>query len=252
MNCVYCGVTNNLNTTFQITLDDGQKIQVSICDEHAEDATVKTAKEAYLLKQKQIEQFLEQAKALGLNISINNGNNLSVASALVKPVPLKPQQHNNYDDIIDDPNAMIVDTDTLDQRSSMVQTVGAAEFGVVDSIRTNTLSDKLDPNVLRGKAKITMAEGRQGIPIAIPEQRIDGTGTTRIAINNNMNDVKLQNAFKKMAESSMKDQGPDFAKSGYRNSTHRCTFCHGECTIRDSRGTVMCPKCKGSGIISSY
>lgn len=247
MNCVYCGITNNLNTTFQITLDDGQKIQVQICDEHAEDATVKSAKVAYLSKQKQIEEFLEQAKALGLNISINNSNNLSVAS---QPVQQRPQQQ--FNDIREDPNAFIVDTDALDRSASLIQTVGAAEFGVSDTIKFNSLSDKLDPNILKGKAKITMAEGRQGIPIPIPEQRIDGTGTTRISIKKSMDDGKLQNAFKKMAESSLRNSGPDFAKAGYRNSMHECTFCRGECTIRDNRGTVMCPKCQGSGIISSY
>jgi len=73
--CVYCGASENLNTTLQITLDGGERTTVVICDEHAEDATIKSARIAYTNRQKQIDEFLAQAKLLGLNISVNPGNN---------------------------------------------------------------------------------------------------------------------------------------------------------------------------------
>ena len=82
MSCVYCGGSDNLNTTFTITIDE-EKIKVFICDEHAEDASVKTAKEAYLKKQKDIDSFLAQAKALGLNVTINNG--IPIGSCKCRP-----------------------------------------------------------------------------------------------------------------------------------------------------------------------
>lgn len=264
MNCVFCGSSNNLNTAFQISLDDGQKVQVHICDEHAEDATVKSAKTAYLNKQKQIEQFLEQAKALGLNVTFNTGNKIDIATAnnpvqqqVAERQPITERQAfrpNEMPDFDGDPN-MLIDTDRLDNGRMFTSASGSTEFGMVEGhsgLNADSFTDKLSPDVLRGKAKMAMVEGREGIPIAIPEQRIDGTGTTRITIKNNMNDVKLQNTFKKMAESSIKDHGPDFAKSGYKNSTYTCTFCRGECTIRNGNKTMMCPKCSGSGIISAY
>jgi hypothetical protein len=252
MNCVFCSSTNNLNTTFQITLDDGVKVTVKICDEHAEDATVKSAKAAYMNREKQISAFLEQAKALGLNISLNNSNNLAVATAPSRQVVSQPVVNEVFTDAVlegDD----VVDTAVLNR--SMRSVGGNTEFGMMEShssLNMSDFTDKLDPNLLRGKAKITMAEGRQGMPIAIPEKRVDGTGTTRVKITQKMNDSKLQDAFKRMADNTMRDSGPDFAHSGYKNSTSTCTFCRGDCVIKNGRETVMCPKCNGSGIISSY
>jgi hypothetical protein len=252
--CVYCGVSENLNTTLQITLDGGEKVTVSICDEHAEEATIKSARIAFTNKQKQIDDFLAQAKALGLNISINSGNNLSVAQAPAQQVPVQqivqqtPQvQPSALRPILEGDD--VVSTDLIDNK--MMRSVGGGGVESFSSFQAGSSKDKLDPSLLRGRAKITMMEGREGIPIAIPEQRVDGTGTTRIKISKRENDQNLQNRFKRMAEDSIRDRSPDF-KSGYRDSMKSCPLCHESGSIRNMNQDIVCPKCQGSGVISVY
>lgn len=251
--CVYCGVSENLNTTLQITLDNGEKVTVAICDEHAEEATIKSARVAYTNKQKQIDDFLAQAKALGLNISINTGNNLSVVQAPVQQAPVQqapqyaPQQVSQAQPILEGDD--VVSTDFIDNK--MMRSVGGGGVESFSSFQAGSSKDKLDPNLLRGRAKITMMEGREGIPIAIPERRVDGTGTTRIKISKRENDQNLQNRFKRMAEDSIRDRSPDF-KSGYRDSMKSCPLCHESGSIRNMNQDIVCPKCQGSGVISVY
>ena len=251
--CVYCGVSENLNTTLQITLDNGEKVTVAICDEHAEEATIKSARVAYTNKQKQIDDFLAQAKALGLNISINTGNNLSVVQAPVQQAPVQqapqyaPQQVSQAQPILEGDD--VVSTDFIDNK--MMRSVGGGGVESFSSFQAGSSKDKLDPSLLRGRAKITMMEGREGIPIAIPERRVDGTGTTRIKISKRENDQNLQNRFKRMAEDSIRDRSPDF-KSGYRDSMKSCPLCHESGSIRNMNQDIVCPKCQGSGVISVY
>lgn len=251
--CVYCGVSENLNTTLQITLDNSEKVTVVICDEHAEEATIKSARVAYTNKQKQIDDFLAQAKALGLNISINTGNNLSVVQAPVQQAPVQqapqyaPQQTPQTQAILEGDD--VVSTDFIDNK--MMRSVGGGGVESFSSFQAGSSKDKLDPNLLRGRAKITMMEGREGIPIAIPERRVDGTGTTRIKISKRENDQNLQNRFKRMAEDSIRDRSPDF-KSGYRDSMKSCPLCHESGSIRNMNQDIVCPKCQGSGVISVY
>lgn len=251
--CVYCGVSENLNTTLQITLDNGEKVTVAICDEHAEEATIKSARVAYTNKQKQIDDFLAQAKALGLNISINTGNNLSVVQAPVQQAPVQqapqyaPQQVPQAQPILEGDD--VVSTDFIDNK--MMRSVGGGGVESFSSFQAGSSKDKLDPSLLRGRAKITMMEGREGIPIAIPERRVDGTGTTRIKISKRENDQNLQNRFKRMAEDSIRDRSPDF-KSGYRDSMKSCPLCHESGSIRNMNQDIVCPKCQGSGVISVY
>lgn len=252
-NCVYCGATENLNTAFHITLDNGEKVKVEICDEHADDATVKTAKIAFTDKQKQIDAFLEQAKALGLNISINSNSSLAVVTnnAVAQPTQVRHNSNQHRYDVLEGDD--VIGTDMLDRHA--IQSVGGStDFGMVSSyssISMNSLTDKLDSDVLKGKARMVMVEGREGVPIAIPGQRVDGTGTTRIRINKKEDDIKLQARFKRMAEDSIAGK-VNFARDGYQGATSTCSFCKGECSIRNGADTITCPKCNGSGIISTY
>ena len=262
MSCVYCGSVINLNTTFSITINENEKVQVLICDDHAEDASVKTAKEAYNLKQRQINDFLAQAKALGLDITINDGSKLALVtepkrSAQVPDnIPVVAQ--NAVAPWFDDSSMVgddVVNTDMIDNNRSIRSVGGSTDYGLVDSYNSldrNSLSDKLDPSFFRGKAKITMAEGRDGQPIAIPEHRIDGTGSTRIKIVKTEDDQRLQTRFKKMADDSKGGKTPDFARSGYQNTMKMCPLCRGDSTIKNNGETLVCPKCNGSGMISVY
>ena len=260
MSCVYCGSPDNLNTTFAILIDE-EKIKVFICDEHAEDASVKTAKEAYLKKQKEIDAFLAQAKALGLNITINSGSQLAVANVERQAAPVQDQPQAQPQPLVrqvyNEPmmeGSDVISTEMLDSRN-MKSVGGRTDYGSVDSYSSldkGSLTEKLDPSVFRGKAKMAMVEGRGGQPLAIQEHRVDGTGTTRIQIIKKENDGKLQDRFKRMANDSLHDKTPDFAKSGYDNTIRNCPLCRGESTIINGGLTMMCPKCSGSGTISVY
>jgi hypothetical protein len=258
MSCVYCGSVINLNTTFNITIDENEKVQVFICDEHAEDASVKTAKEAYGKKQKQIDDFLAQAKALGLDITVNDSSKLSVVTDSRRPEQLVQPVTRQVVALFDDSSMVgddVVNTDMIDNNRSIRSVGGSTDYGSVDSYNSldrNSLSDKLDPSFFRGKAKITMVEGRDGQPIAIPEHRVDGTGSTRIKIIKTEDDQRLQTRFKKMADDSKGGKTPDFARSGYQNTMKMCPLCRGDCTIKNDGQTMVCPKCNGSGMISVY
>ena len=251
--CIFCESTNDLNTQFNITLDDSKKIVVKICDKHAEDATVKSAKEAYIKKQAIINEFLEKAKALGLQLS-ETSSNLTVVTTS-KPAP--SQQVDIKVDPLDgiNPNdPSVVRTGKIDHRA--FQSVGGDVNGMKvsshSSFDVSSLQDKLPDSVRDGYAQLSVMEGRGGQPITIPHKRIDGTGTTRITIKKSENDDRLQSRFKKMAQDSMTDNMPDFAHSGYQDTTRSCPICKGSGTIIQNKLNTTCPKCAGSGIISVY
>ena len=245
--CVFCDSATNLNTQMTITID-GISIDVKICDIHAEDATVKSVKEAYSVKKKKIDEVIAQARALGLNISETGG--LVVASAPIAKTQ-QPAPQPRIDEIdVNSPD--VIHTSKL---KSVVQTTGGDVGGMAiaghSSFDVNSLSEKLPDSVLQGHAEMALVEGRSGQPLAIPKTRIDGTGTTRITIQKS-DDANLQSRFKKMASDSMNGNTPDFANAGYNNTTKTCPICRGQSTIKQNKKSMLCPKCNGSGIISIY
>lgn len=236
-----------------ITLDDGSKVKVHLCDEHAEDATVKTARIAYMKKQDAINAVLEQARALGLNISESNG--LVIAQEAPKPAPQQTQVTNQptkkspvKNDLENDPD--VISTERLDSHPGMLSVGGSAGNTSVESFsshRIDGLKEKLEPSLRKGVAKMGVAEGRDGQPIMIPKVRRDGTGTTRLNIVKTSDNI-LQESFKRMAKDSIQDRVPDFARSGYSNTTRTCPICRGEGEVNGQQ----CPKCGGVGIINVY
>ncbi len=248
--CVFCNSLSNLNTEMSITVDNN-KISVHICDEHADDATVKTARDAYMRKQEEIQKVLDQAKALGLNIS-TSGSGLVIAEAPQQQTQPKTQhvtaKKSVDDDFENDPD--IIPTTRLDSHRGMNSVGGGTEFGEVESIGSfdvGGLRDKLPEDARKGVAKMAIVEGRQGQPLMIPKKRRDGTGTTVINIVKT-DDHELQESFRRMAGDSMRDNVPNFARAGYRNTTKDCPLCYGN---GEAQGRE-CPKCKGTGFISLY
>jgi len=111
--CVFCDSSTDLNTSLIVTLDNGHKITVLICDTHAEEATVKSARDAYLDKRKKIDDIIAQAKVLGVDLTENS------------PVPItsvskrEVSQHDNIDtqesnNIINPNNLNVIPTSKLD------------------------------------------------------------------------------------------------------------------------------------------
>jgi len=250
--CVYCESSENLNTSLSVTLEDGTKVTVDICDEHAEEATIKSAREAYEAKQEKIKEVMEMAKKLGLSVSDTPGG-----VAVVQPSALTPQQKppvtesKKAPDALDPNSPDVISTSRIDGAPGMVSVGGATDLGPVEShqsLQSSDLQDKLPDDVRDGAVQMGVVEGREGQPLAIQRKRVDGTGTTRVAIIKSEDDRKLQDRFKRMADDSMQDRTPDFARQGYAKTMTNCPVCRGDCEVNGD----TCPKCKGAGQISVY
>ncbi len=277
--CVFCETISDLNTQIAIKLDDGKKVTCDVCDIHAEDATAKSVKAAYLEKQSKADALIAQLKALGYDVA--KLNETKSGSGLIVPVmaeKLKPQARPDFavegavpaEDLQGDD---VIDTTVLDaKKKGMVSAAGTANYGGsqvsvaghssldATSIAASNLPTDQRAGLLqakKGKAKLAVVEGREGQPIVIEEKRVDGMGTTRIKITKNENDGKLQGRFKKMAKDSIdNDRVPNFARAGYQNTQTDCPICRGSCVVAQMVGgvkrEVSCPKCNGSGTISVY
>ena len=258
-----------------IKLDNGDKITIYVCDDHAVNATVQAVKDAYTNKQGKIEELMKQAEELGLHVSMTT-NGIAPMQEELPPVVSKPTAASNAvqpanaeqmtsqipedagkkvtvivpgagpptDDMLGDD---VVSTDIIDSNKGM-QSVGGASGGhAVDShssIDLGSLEDKLPEEARRGRVKMEMMEGRGGQPIAIPKKRVDGTGTTRINIVNTGGDSALQERFKNAAMS----EDSDF-RHGYQGATRDCPICKGTGFAENAGEEISCPKCSGTGII---
>lgn len=252
-NCIICGSSKDLNTDLTIMVDDedtGQetvgkiKVKLQVCDLHSEDTTPKMAREKYLDKKLEIDRVIAQAKALGLEINIPTSGS-KIATATKTPVPAAPQQPKQAFVAEFDDTKNVLDTGKVDSVMQRIQGVSGAVAGSAGIESHSPMApgeDKLDPIHLEGRALMGLTEGRGGQPVAIPQVRQDGTGTTRISVNQGEGDSALQRRFKNMA-------GPaDAAQQGAYGTS--CTFCHGQGNIAISKDTTdNCPKCNGSGFL---
>jgi len=260
--CVFCDTSENLNTQLSISLDNGIKVTVDVCDEHSEDATVKAARVAYMKKQGAIQALIDQAASMGLKIDIQgysvSASGLIIPQAAPKPAPAPVAQRQPPTSAA--PVAPILEgedvisTDRLDKDRTISSVGGSTAHGNIPSYTNynkSGLVDKLPEEVLKGHAKMSIIEGRAGSQHMIPEVRVDGTGTTRLKVIKST-DGALQTRFKNMAASSMNGNVANF-KDGYNEVQKRCPMCHGTCVTRMGKGKEeMCQKCNGSGIISIY
>lgn len=235
-----------------ITNEDGTKVVVKICDLHAEEATVKSAREAYNDRLDKIKQVMEQAKALGLNIEENKSGLVVAdkAARLNTPQPESRQESTKPSLLIDPSDPNVIETSRLNTREFKSVT-GAVQGQSLESHQAydaSSLKDKLDPTALEGYAQMAINEGRAGQQIAIPAIRQDRTGTTTIIINKAENDATLQARSKRLAQASMGDDSMSY-KDGYAG-IRPCPLCRGVGFINNGRTRPACPKCKGSGTIS--
>lgn len=252
--CIMCGCTDNLNTQMTITIDN-QKIVVEICDEHAEDTTVKIAREKYQDRQSQIRALLEQAKKLGLDPSAFTADTKTEPAATnQEPCKFSPVTTPAKEQIIEKSShkeeplreeeegwISTVKYESIDNKG--FTSVGGQGAQSYSSYKISGQEDILDQNLREGKVKIGLADGRGGNPVPIAQERRDGTGVTRIRIVKSENDQSLQRRFKEMANNQ--DHQPDF-RHGYSDATRTCPICRGDCVVNGKD----CPKCHGSGLIS--
>jgi hypothetical protein len=245
--CIFCNKSDNLNTQMNITIDD-QQIAVSICDEHAEEATVKTVKQAYLEKKSKIEEFLAQAQLLGIDISTNKSGLVLVESP--KPsIALEPKQTTPVVDqairdvstLLDLKDPSVVPTSKIKDRdfTSKGVTLGGEKVESYSRMNVTELEDQLPDEALQGYVKMELTEGRQGQPLAIPSLRVDKTGVTSITINKTITDEQLRRRTRLDGGYDQYDELP------------RCSLCRGSGTLKNKGLLQTCNKCKGSGYIST-
>lgn len=256
MNCIFCNTDQNVNTNMSITLEDGSKVVVHICDTHADDATVKSCREVYVEKQSKINDLIAQARALGLEIGPARPSGLVAVTINDQPKrqPVVNQASQPKHVEIDDQNRFEVDAEIVDSKQINNSVGGNVQGAAVESFGAHNISNvrKLLPaEALAGKVTIEIMEGRGKQPIALPAKRVDGTGTTIIKMVQST-DTDLQTRFKNMADRSKSDQGWNklnhFGKDGY--DFIPCPLCHGECTVKHKSDVIACPKCNGNGLIS--
>ena len=269
--CILCGSTADLNTVMGVALEDEEKtkIQVTLCDECCEDCTPKKAREAYVKKQSQINEVLAQAKALGMDLSGMSQGGLVLAQApaiaqaavvpqqtVVQPQVLFPGVSPilEGDDVI---STAIIDRGQMISVGGQVAHASGAMQANVPSHASHSLSSlqsKLPPDLRQGQARMQIIEGRGGQPLAIPSLRVDKTGVTRIRVVKS-NDHQLQQRAKRLVGESMPTEAwkrPSF-RDGYRmeQTEHRCPICSGSGEIINAGVRQLCPKCQGTGVISS-
>lgn len=266
LKCAVCGSTSNLNTSITFISENGNS-SFTICDEHMSDSLADIKSKCDEANQA-ILDLIAKAKELGLEI-VPPGLSSSMASLSTSPggvitavePPTKPQEPPTKPQVAvptpepkkpspQDLGPEYVDTERLDNNRGMASVGGSTQMGAVDSYNSlslDSLQDKLPPEVRKGVAKMALVDGVAGQKIYIPEQRRDGTGTTSIQIVKSTDD-QLQESFRRMADESRGDNTPNFARSGYANTTRTCPLCRGDGYVSNQ----VCPKCKGTGIIPTY
>lgn len=253
--CIICGSSDNLNTTMTILVDD-QKIDVKLCQEHSDDVTPRQAREAYAKKKEEIDEILAKAKQFGLELAPSSGK---IATFNKQPAPAPAIEDNKP---VPELNGELLDTAIVDAvLERKVQGIGgtvSSDYGSQVLQANNAYdignfgTDKLPAEVRRGKVKMAIAEGRCGQPMAIPEVRRDGTGTTVLRVVKGGGDAELQRRFKSHAGSVDSDGANTHAFSSGGYAVRDCPFCRGEGRIKIGEDKYQeCPKCDGSGIFGT-
>lgn len=259
--CVFCSRQDSLDAKMTVTLEDGSKAEVSICSDHADDATIRSVKAAYEAKKKQIDDVMKQMEALGIKVATERPAGIVVARSTEKSVDprmvaeaVQPPEK----EIVEEPGTKIVSTTLLDRdtRSFAGAASGSGLSMSVASynsyqVTSNGAKDgsNLDPSVRMGQAKIAVVEGRDGVALQLPVERRDGTGTTKLTIKSSYGDRDLQDRFKRIADESRHDRGPDFRNHYDVDESRPCPVCRGRGVTQHRGRGIECPKCQGSGII---
>lgn len=239
--CVFCNKPDNLNTTFNIKLDADKSVEVHICDTHADDATPKTAREAYLSRQAALDDILAKAKALGFEITIGKeGLSHAVDTKPAKKVEVVAQE-------IEPANA--IDTNKMNAILSSKRVVANAAGTGLGSYAGHSLGGE-GSECLAGTVQPEVVQGACGSPLIIPAVKQDATGTTRVAVVRN-NPSEFDRRFKNMAQLANADQTPSFVM-GYDRATRNCPMCKGTGESRIKGGSGVCTGCNGSGFVSTY
>lgn len=257
--CVFSGVTDNLNT-MTIKLDDNTKVEVYVSDDYLDSATPSAVKAAYIEfkeKQQQIDQeraaLIAKAAELGLVLvdSSQDQKPQPPAQAQTQRHEAPPQVAPSSKYVPLNPSNRVIDGRTADNR-----VVGANAVGTVSALGESvagagseyaiTSMDKPSEDLKDGEvAEIGTVRGRLGADVAIPIRRVGKTGETKVRVIDTGGDLMLQRRFKEMAKQS-DTEPPEYGTKGYRIRTVQCGLCRGNGVLPNKKS---CPKCDGAGLI---
>ena len=252
--CIVCGSKRDLNTIVTVQVD-GKAVQLSLCAAH-EETTPKKARELYSQRCEAIQELLKQARELGFEFQVPTDSSdlsLPVAAPVAKnksPTSLSAESARTTSQSATTPqsasDADQLPTERIDAVAQRVRGAsGTLQGGMAIEAHAaydlDTLQAKLPEHARSGQARVATVPGRGGIPLTIPVERIDGTGTTHVNIAPVETDQDLQRRFKEMAR-----RGEAQFSAGYHLVA--CTMCK-DGWIRTDRGTQVCPRCHGSGVL---
>lgn len=251
--CIYCGANDNVEAQLTVTLDDGKKVTVDVCKDHAEDATIRSAKQKYMERQSEIDTLMARAKSLGLELQIGP----TTASGLVMVTSKPPVQQERIrgaasNSVITDD---MIDADIVERRERVVvSAAGVAGNHSVEghqSIDMGDIKDQIGSEVLRGKVKMEMIERQNGSTVALPTKKVNGLGTTQIRVVQTT-DQEMQRRFKTIAERSKSPHGWDQMRHLGKEGVEivNCPICRGEGVAKNNGQEITCPKCKGKGMLN--
>lgn len=224
--CIICGTNDNLNTELTITVDD-DRVVVRLCDEHAESTTPKMAKDKYLIKKAEIDEFIKKAEEMGLQVSLPSSNKKLAAAKKISPQA--PSQTNDQGMISASEAAKYYEGRTIEIDGGESATINESQRSQED-----------------GQVRISKVPGPLDSQVDIPTYKRDKMGTTSIRVIKGFSDKDLQNRFKTMAGMTMSEESN--MCDGY--TTRDCMMCSGSGIINIGRGnTKQCPKCNGTGTI---
>lgn len=262
--CIYCGSRENIVAQLTLTLDDGTRATVDVCATHADDATIRTAKQKYMERQNEIDELLAKAKALGLELSPQK-----TASGLIVVQNVGKNQQAVDDVMRGDQSpragqragAQAEDTGMIDsakfeqkEQRGLVSRGGVAGSHNVESHQSIDMTDvreQIGEEALRGKVKFEAIEKQSGAMVAIPTKKVNGLGTTQIRVVQTT-DQELQRRFKTIAEQSKSPYGWDVMRHLGKEGVEivNCPICHGEGVTVNAGKEITCPKCKGKGMLN--
>ena len=262
--CVFSGAVGNLNTSMQVTMDNGDVITAWVSDEYADTATPSAVKKAVAKiinsqsdKQKEIDELISRAAALGLDVSMFKK---TVAPSEVAPEPTsapeipKPAPKPVVQNAItpSNPKNRIIDGRVADTRridpnvQGSVSALGSSVGGGGREYEVKT-TEKPSQDLKEGEmAEIGTVKGRGGMDIAIPVKRVGKTGETKVSVIDTGGDPALQKRFQELKRAGDRNEQFDFIHNGYQVKTVSCGACRGTGKVMKGR---ECPKCGGAGLI---
>lgn len=220
--CIICSGETNLNTTMDVKQEDA-KYTVSICTTCEDEASPKKVREALLLQLEKFKKLIEDAKGLGVTLTLDQltgtGKGLLVAKPAVAPAPVAQPTNQAI------PTAPTQDRLT-DERGNLKP---AVNYSVTHQVIPPPYVD----------SRVHTSQDKANMPgIAIPSKMVGNTGTTYVSVHK-MSSSEMQERFRRQAMRSM--GGEDISQ--YRE----CQTCGGQGMTGTKKQPVSCKACDGTG-----